>query len=40
MLVNWKDCADLTITVRRMHKGVSYFQEARMQAAIQEAKER
>jgi hypothetical protein len=40
MLVNCKDCAELTIAVRRVHEGVLYFQEALMQAAIQEVKER
>jgi len=40
MLVNCKDCAELTIAVRRVHEGLMYFQEALMQAAIQEVKER
>jgi hypothetical protein len=39
-LVNCKDCANSTIAVRRLHEGALYFQEALMQAAIHEAKER
>jgi|GEM_PF-5844043 len=40
MLVNSKDCAELTIAIRRVHEGLMYFQEALRQAAIQEVKER
>jgi hypothetical protein len=32
--------ANSTIAVRRLHEGALYFQEARMQAARQDGKER
>jgi hypothetical protein len=36
MLVNCRDCSELTTAIRRVHEGVSCFQEALMQAATPE----